>query len=253
MDRNERARIVRAPARWARAHPTADPPPARRAARGPRWKSGALLRASKSRSIAVPTRAGVALLWERRKPRCFCAQERAALPPGSPCGPASGWRTSPKGRAHDARAFVAVHGWTVNEARNPIAQSAGRSPLTGSLGVPFSLVTFSWARKRKLPARRKRAENTGMWLGHHEEGEPALHAPASGIGESKHRDAGRTCMDADRFSRNAGRTRTDAGRFSREKHHPKPEMANSRHHPHPTLPLKGRAEARPLPREGATP
>jgi len=38
MDRNERARIVRAPLR-------ADPPPARRSARGPRWKSGALLRA----------------------------------------------------------------------------------------------------------------------------------------------------------------------------------------------------------------
>ena len=103
----------------------------------------------------------------------LCAQERAALPTGSPCGPASGWRISPKGRAHDARAFVAGHGWTVNEPRHPIAQSTGRTPVDRAAGVPFSLVTFSWARKRKLPARRKRAENTRMWVGHCEKFEPA--------------------------------------------------------------------------------
>ena len=113
---------------------------------------------------------------------------RAALPPGSPCGPASGWRIRPKGRAHDARAFVAVHGWTVNEPRNPIAQSAGRSPLTGPLGVSFLLVTSLWTSKEKLPARR---------------------------------DAGRTRTDAGRLSR---RIRARRKRRTRQKH-PRPTLS----------------------------
>jgi len=45
---------------------------------------------------AAPTRSSPPPLWERLQPRCFgfcfCAQERAALPSGSPCGTASGWR-----------------------------------------------------------------------------------------------------------------------------------------------------------------
>jgi len=90
---------------------------------------------------------------------------RAALPPGSPCGPASGWRTSPKGRAHDARAFVAVHGWTVNEPRNPIAQSAGRSPLTGPLGVSFLLVPFLWTSTAPQERREQRSWPEGRRAG----------------------------------------------------------------------------------------
>ena len=130
-------------------------PPSTGAEGGPE-RAARIVRAEAKQQQTQPRRSGF----------CFCAQERAALPPGSPCGPASGWRIRPKGRAHDARAFVAVHGWTVNEPRNPIAQSTGRSPSTGSLGVSFSLVSFSWTSKRKKPARR---------------------------------DAGRKCTDAGRF------------------------------------------------------
>jgi len=127
MDRNERARIVRAPLR-------AGPPPARRAARGPRWKSGALLRASKSRSIAVPTRAGVALLWERRKPRC----SRFQVPFGA------GGRRSirPKGARDGSRAFAAMQGCIVGEPRPTFTHlpRSGRRRCGGVLLFGFFLL-----------------------------------------------------------------------------------------------------------------
>jgi len=72
-------------------------------------------------------------------------------------------------------------------------------------GLPFLLVPFLWASKEKKPA---------------------------------HRDA--------------GRTRMDASRFSRKRKNPKQKLDSSlrwndehkeQHHPHPTLPLKGRAKA----------
>ncbi len=67
MDRNERARIVRAPLR-------ADPPPARRAARAPRWKSSALPRAEVSRLMPLekqPSRWLSAAGARRRTLLCF--------------------------------------------------------------------------------------------------------------------------------------------------------------------------------------
>jgi hypothetical protein len=71
----------------------------------------------------------------------------------------------PCGRAHDARAFVAVHGWTVNELRNPIAQSAGRSPLTGPLGVSFLLVTSLWTSTAPQERREQRSWPEGRRAG----------------------------------------------------------------------------------------
>src|SRR5690242_1994516 len=124
MDRNERARIVRTPLR-------ADPPPARRAARGPRWKSGALLRAE---AIGGG------------------AQECVLFASGSPSAPVDGGREGPQGRAQDARAFAAM--------QDASSSNPGRRPRTfraaegGAVGVSFLLVTSLWTSKEKSPARR---------------------------------------------------------------------------------------------------
>ena len=42
-----------------------------------------------------------------------------------------------------------VHGRTFSEPRSGLAHSEGRMPGERGAGVAFSLVTFSWPRKRK--------------------------------------------------------------------------------------------------------
>jgi len=67
--------------------------------------------------------------------------------------------------ARTMRALVAVHGWTANEARNPLAQSAGRSPRTGPLGCPsLGLPSLGQAREGDRPAGM-RDEPAGTWTG----------------------------------------------------------------------------------------
>ena len=87
----------------------------------------------------------------RRFCSCFCGQDgRALLLPG-PSRPRRGRvGKSPKGRAHDARAFAV--GTRMCRQRTSAAASRSRRarcPATAAARVPFSLVTFSWASKRK--------------------------------------------------------------------------------------------------------
>jgi len=215
MDRNERARIVRAPLR-------AGPPPARRAARGPRWKSGALLRAeAKAKASRLkplpqrrrrgPCRSGFscdALEHRCRVPIAadaapatrlwLCAQERAACCSSGPLqrrwtaddkarrGARRTRARSPRCRMHRRRTPADVHAPSAQEARKAVLW---RCPSLWFLSP-------GQARERNRPAGM-RDEHAGMRVGYrerkrdsrttkgHHKSALTLPSPASGRGEAK--------------------------------------------------------------------
>ena len=93
-----------------------------------------------------------------------------------PFGPGARAKIRPAGAARgSAPSLPSGQGWSVGKPRSASAQSrAHDARVTGAARVPFSLVSFSWASKRKTPDRR---------------------------------DAGRTGMDANRCSRDRARQR----------------------------------------------
>jgi hypothetical protein len=79
--------------------------------------------------------------------RCVWRARRAPLLGPLGCGEAG--TISPKGRGHEARAFSVSTGTCCRKTRPRLTYLEGRMPGRRDRGVPFSLVTFSWARKRK--------------------------------------------------------------------------------------------------------
>jgi hypothetical protein len=79
--------------------------------------------------------------------RCVWRARRAPLLGPLGCGEAG--TISPKGRGHEARAFSVSTGTCCRKPRPRLTYLEGRMPGRRDRGVPFSLVTFSWARKRK--------------------------------------------------------------------------------------------------------
>ena len=182
-------------------------PPSTGAEGDPGAKSGALLSAEAKASRLNSLQQDVASHSRAAEPRCLArAGARVLLAPsGSLSAAASVRRIGPQGRREGSRRVRRDAGCIVGEPRSALAQSrAHDARATDAVRVPFSLVTFSWASKRKLPARR---------------------------------DAGRTRRDAGRSS---GNKPSLPGRFSRTRLHAGRET--DEHHPHPSLPLKGRAE-----------
>jgi hypothetical protein len=59
---------------------------------------------------------------------CFCAQERAALPPGPRAARRVGGGKARRGARRKRARSLPVHGRTLNEPRSPLAQSAGTMP-----------------------------------------------------------------------------------------------------------------------------
>ena len=133
-------------------------------------------------------------------------------------------------------------GWSVGKPRSASAQSRAHDARgTKAVRAPFSLVAFSWASKRKPPARRDagrtRTDASRFSRKRTRRGQRKLSAQAE---IPNRRDAGRTGTDASRFSRkrtrsgqrklsapaeipsgaDAGRTRTDAIRLSRKRTNP---------------------------------
>jgi len=130
MDRNERARIVRAPLR-------ADPPPVRRAARGPRWKSSALLRAEASRLKPLLQRGSGS------------ARTMRAAPPGPL---QRRWTADEKARrgAHTRCArSPSAQGCAVGEPRPAFTHPQGRMPGGRRCRGAFSFGSFSLGKQRK--------------------------------------------------------------------------------------------------------
>ncbi len=201
MDRNERARIVRAPLR-------ARPPPARRAARGPRLRSARILRAQ-SRSIAAS-----AAPTEEPRPAFVGAAEVAMLLLPGPLR--RRWTADDQAR-RGARWIARVRRDAGMHRRRPPAgvhePSAQRKAAPS--GCPFFwFLFFGQAKKRNRPAGM-RDENARMRVGHREKsrlscwkrkqrphGDSALTlpSPASRRGEIKSHGCGTNMQDASRSS-----------------------------------------------------
>ena len=157
------------------------PPPSRRTATGTRERS-ALLRAEAqcdsnggfsllSAIVGSSQRlASTAFSMKRafRFVSIACAQERAASD-GSPSAAVNAGRKSPRGRAHDARAFAVSAGMccrrTSAGVHSPARQDAWRALPLGCpfLGLPF----FGQAKKGNRPAGM-RDEHARMRVGYRE-------------------------------------------------------------------------------------
>src|SRR5580765_5430571 len=74
-------------------------------------------------------------------------------PKWGPCGAASGWKKSPKGRAHDAREGAARTGMCAQRPPEPAREVGGQDARRPRHRGVFLLVTFLCTSKEKLPAR----------------------------------------------------------------------------------------------------
>ena len=141
-------------ARIPASHPTGFPSPTCRALWDPlahirvrtRCQRVALVEQKQELKIATSHRhatnpaTGAKRRWPRRMRACS----------SGPLGGGEGWAEKPAGKpTRRSACFSSAHGWAVEKPRPPFTHLAGRTPAKRPLGVPFSLVTFSWARKRK--------------------------------------------------------------------------------------------------------
>src|SRR4249919_1269201 len=74
-------------------------------------------------------------------------------PKWGPCGAASGWRKSPKGRAQDAREVAARTRMCAQRPPEPARELGGQDARRARHRGVFLLVTFLCTSKEKLPAR----------------------------------------------------------------------------------------------------
>ena len=116
---------------------------------GGRWRVWTLVVVRSSASVRQPTLTTLACSRSRlgrAGARCSCRRPSAA---------AGGGRSGPQGERDGSRSLRRQHTDVLSAqpaaVRGPRAQDARVAPLQG---LPFSLVTFSWASKRKSPARR---------------------------------------------------------------------------------------------------
>src|SRR3569623_1988793 len=72
---------------------------------------------------------------------CFCAHGMCAALPGAPEPRRAGGGSSPKGRAHDARALSSIQGCSLGKpplpARAPAGQDVRRARIRGALSLGY--------------------------------------------------------------------------------------------------------------------
>jgi len=117
---------------------------------------GAIHRADPSGLIVRPPPRHTGLKSRDEAKRASAARTAALFFfPGGPPVPRRGrGGKSPKGRAQEARAFAVGTGMCRQRTAAASSRSRRLEPATAVPGVPFSLVTFSWASKRKWLARQ---------------------------------------------------------------------------------------------------
>ena len=158
-----------------------------RAEAGAQAEAGAKTRARAGAVVVLALRRLVRPGW----PRCW-------LHP--PFGPGARAKIRPAGAARgSAPSLPSGQGWSVGKPRSASAQSrAHDARVTGAARVPFSLVSFSWASKRKTPDRRD-AGRTNMDVSGFSDDRPAganlIADHASARSQRPRRDAGRIHTD----------------------------------------------------------
>jgi hypothetical protein len=83
---------------------------------------------------------------------------RALLLISGPLGPGGGMEDQPAGEPAGRRLVFRQHRRCCRKTPQSLRALCGHRPQSGYSGLPFSLVTFSWARKRKSLGRRQADE-----------------------------------------------------------------------------------------------